>query len=125
MIPSEYGSAAPTVGEVAAQQIGDDDPPALVHSGALERPREQLQLRELHRLVDALEDLVHVRAGLDEVGGEPQRLRRRVRVLEAARVGDECGVERLGDLRRQPDAELRGTRRLAARRSTTRRRPRG
>ena len=32
---------------------------------------------------------MHVGAGLDELGGEPQRLRRRVRVLEAAGVGDE------------------------------------
>ena len=40
-----------------------------------------------------------VGAGLDELGGEPERLRRRVRVLEAARVGDERDVERLRDLR--------------------------
>ena len=47
-----------------------------------------------------------VDARLDELGRQPQRLRRRVRVLEAARVGDERDVERLGDLRRQRDVEL-------------------
>ena len=41
---------------------------------------------------------MHVGAGLDELGREPERLRGRVRVLEAARVGDEADVERLGDL---------------------------
>jgi hypothetical protein len=49
---------------------------------------------------------VHVRAGLDELGREPERLRRRVRVLEAARVGDERDVQRLRDRRRELDAEL-------------------
>jgi hypothetical protein len=38
---------------------------------------------------------VHVGTRLDEVGGEPERLGSRVRVLEAARVGDEADVERL------------------------------
>ena len=47
-----------------------------------------------------------VRAGLHELGGEPERLRRRVRVLEAARVRDERDVERLRDLGRQLDPEL-------------------
>ena len=31
MIPSEYGSAAPTVAEVAPEQVRDDDVTALVH----------------------------------------------------------------------------------------------
>ena len=78
----------------------DDDLAALEHLRPLERPREELQLRELDVLVDALEDAVDVGARLDEIGREPQRLRRRVRVLEAARVGDERDVERLGDLGR-------------------------
>ena len=47
-----------------------------------------------------------VGAGLDELGREPERLRRRVRVLEPPGVGDERDVERLGELRRQLDAEL-------------------
>ena len=101
MIPSEYGSSAPTAGEVVLQQVRDDEPAALEELRALERAREQLQLRELHRLVDVPEDTVHVGAGLDELGREPQRLRGRVRVLEPAGVGDEPDVERLGDLRRQ------------------------
>ena len=92
--------------EVVAQEVRDDDLAALEHLRALERAREQLQLRELDVLVHALEDAVHVGARLDEIGREPERLRRRVRVLEAARVGDERDVERLGDLRRQRDAEL-------------------
>ena len=93
------------LGEVVAEEIRDDDPAALVELGALERAGEQLQLRELHRLVDVAEDVVHVGAGLDELGREPQRLRRRVRVLEAAGVGDETDVERLGDLRRERNVE--------------------
>ena len=85
MIPSEYGSSAPTSVEVAAQQVRDEQAAALVELRAVERAREQLQLRELHRLVDAAEDAVHVGARLDELRREPERLRRRVRVLEAAR----------------------------------------
>jgi hypothetical protein len=73
---------------------------------ALERPGEQLELGELDRLVDALEDAVDVGPRLDQLRCEPQRLRGRVRVLEAARVRDERDVERLRDLRRQLDAEL-------------------
>ena len=106
MIPSEYGSAAPTSAKSSAEEVRDHEPAALVDLGPLERAREQLELRELHALVDALEDLVHVGAGLDELGGEPQRLRRRVRVLEPARVRDQRDVERLRDLGRQLDAEL-------------------
>jgi len=45
------------------------------------------------------EDAVDVGAGLDELRGEPERLRRRVRVLEAAGVGDEPDVQRLRDRR--------------------------
>ena len=70
MIPSEYGSTAPTSREVVAEQVRDDEPAALVHLRALERAREQLQLRELDVLVDALEDLVHV-------GARPRRAPRR------------------------------------------------
>ena len=104
MIPSEYGSTA-DLGEVAAQEVRDHEPPALVDLGPLERPGEQLQLRELHRLVDLLEDVVHVRPRLDEVGREPQSLRGGVCVLEPAGVGDEADVEGFGDLGSQPDAE--------------------
>ena len=106
MMPSEYGSTAPTSPKSPRSEIRDDDPPLLVERRAVERPREQLHLRELHRLVDALEDALQVGPGLEQVGREPQRLRCRVRVLEPARVGDEPRVERLGDRRRQRDAEL-------------------
>ena len=53
-----------------------------------------------------LEDPVDVGACFDELCGQPKRLRRRVRVLEAAGVGHEADVKRLGDLRRQVDVEL-------------------
>ena len=92
--------------EVVAQEVRDDDLPSLEHPRPVERAREQLQLRELDVLVHALEHTVHVGARLHEVGREPQRLRGRVRVLEAPGVGDERDVEGLGDLGRQLDAEL-------------------
>ena len=111
--------------EVAPQQVRDDEPPAVVDLRPLERAREQLQLRELDRLVDALEDALDVDARLDELGREPERLRRRVRVLEAAGVGDERDVERLGDRGRQRDVELARAGRGRSRRSTTRPRRRG
>ena len=106
MIPSEYGSVAPTASKSPRRRCETTISPPSSTLRPLERPREQLQLRELDVLVDALEDAVHVGAGLDEIGREPERLRRRVRVLEAAGVRDERDVERLGDLGRQRDAEL-------------------
>src|SRR5262245_46133483 len=93
------------VGEVGPHEVRDDDASALEDARALERAREQLQLRELDGLVDLLEHRVHVGAGVDELCGKPQRLRRRVRVLEAAGVGDERDVERLGDFRRELGAD--------------------
>ena len=52
MIPSEYGSSAPASAKSARSEVRDDEPPALEELRAVERAREQLQLRELHRLVD-------------------------------------------------------------------------
>ena len=83
-----------------------DDPPPFEQLGALENAGEKLELRELDGLVDALEDGVEIGARVDELGGEPERLRSRVRVLEAAGVGDERDVERLRELRRQRHPEL-------------------
>ena len=57
----------PDLAEVAAEQVRDDDAALLVEHCALERPGEQLQLRELHRLVDALEHALQVGAGLEQV----------------------------------------------------------
>ena len=57
--------------EIGAQEVGDDDAAAVEDLGPVESARKELQLRELDRLVDALEDLVHVGAGFDEIGGEP------------------------------------------------------
>ena len=51
--------------EVVPEQVRDDERAPGVDLGPAERPREQLQLRELDALVDALEDLLHVGAGLD------------------------------------------------------------
>ena len=101
MIPSENGSSRADIGEIGPQQIGHDNAAVLVQACAIERPAEQLELRELDRLVDPLEDLLHVGTGLEELGGEPQGLRGGVGVLEPPGVGDESDVERLGDLRRQ------------------------
>ena len=70
MIPSEYGSSAPTSAKSSRSEVRDDEPPPSYELRPLERAREQLQLRELHRLVDVLEDPVHVGAGLDELGRE-------------------------------------------------------
>ncbi len=120
MIPSEYGSTAPTSAKSLRSEVRHDDPPLLVQHSAVERACEQLHLRELHRLVDALEDPLQVGARLEQVGREPQRLRSGVRVLEAPGVGHEPRVERLRDRGREGDTELgehvgeqlRGRRRL-------------
>ena len=104
--PLRVRLGCPDLGEVVLPQVRDDEPAARVHLRPLERAREELQLRELDVLVDGLEDLVPVGAGLDQVGREPKRLRARVRVLEASGVGDERDVERLGDLGRDLDAEV-------------------
>ncbi len=93
------------VGEVATKQVRDDDAPLLVQRGPLERPREQLQLCELHRLVHALEHTLGVGTCLEQFGREPQCLRRRVRVLKPPGIRDEPRVERLGDIGCQSDAE--------------------
>ena len=52
----------PDLAEVAAHEVRDDDPAVLVERRPIERPREELHLRELHRLVDALEDPLDVGA---------------------------------------------------------------
>src|SRR5665213_4375455 len=87
------------VAEVVLQEVRDHEAPAFEQLRALECAREQLQLRELHGLIDVLEYSVHVGARFDELSSKPQRLRRRVRVLEASSVGDETDVERGRDLR--------------------------
>ena len=56
MIPSEYGSSAPTSAKSARTRYETTSRPPSYTLRALERPREQLQLRELALLVDALED---------------------------------------------------------------------
>ena len=70
MIPSEYGSSAPTSAKSSRSRYETTSRAALEGDGTLERAREELQLGELHRLVDVLEDPVDVGARLDELGGE-------------------------------------------------------
>ena len=94
------------VAEVVLEQERDHEPPALEELRAFQGTGEQLQLGELHRLVDVPEDPVHVGARLDELRREAQGLRRRVRVLEASGVGDDPDVERGGDLGAQRHVEL-------------------
>src|SRR5881394_1382644 len=72
--------------EVAPLEVRDHEPPALEYLRPLGRLPDQLELDEVDRLVERLEDEVHVGAGLDELGGEPEGLRRGVRVLEATGV---------------------------------------
>src|SRR6516165_1226438 len=48
--------------EVLLREVRDDQAPALVQGGVVERAREQLQLRELDGLVHVPEDAVHVGA---------------------------------------------------------------
>ena len=91
--------------EVLADELRDDDAAARERSRSFERPCQQLELRKRRRFVDLDEDLAGIRSRLDEVGGETESLRGRVRILESARVRDERRVERLGDRRRELQAE--------------------
>src|SRR5262249_55342951 len=58
--PLRVGLLGPHLGEVRPQEVRDDEPSPLVDARTLERARQELQLRELHRFVDALEDAVDV-----------------------------------------------------------------
>src|SRR3954471_20967526 len=60
------------VREILPQQVRDDETAALEELRAVERAREELELRELDRLVDVAEDAVHVGSGLDELGCETE-----------------------------------------------------
>ena len=75
MIPSEYGSSAPAASKSSRRSSETTILPVRQLRRALERAREELELRERRRLVDLDEHLRHVRARLDELGREPQRLR--------------------------------------------------
>src|SRR5204862_4452930 len=93
--------------EVASQQVGDDETAAVVDLSPLQRSRQQLQLRELHRFVNAPENAVDVGARIDQLSGQPKLLRDRLRVLKTPCVSDERDVKGLRDLGRQIDAKLR------------------
>ena len=60
------------VAEIVLQQVRDHESAALEELCALQGPGEQLQLRELDRLVDVAEHAVHVGARLDKLGSEPE-----------------------------------------------------
>ncbi len=70
-----------------------------------ERERQQRQLAERHALVELSVDARHVDAGFDQLGGHQVRARPRALVHEAAGVGDQPDVQRLGDRRRRLHAE--------------------
>ena len=106
MIPSEYGSTAPTSLKSLRTRYDTSSRPPSYSCARSSARASSLSFGELHGLVHALEDPVHVGAGLDQLGGQPQRLRGRVRVLEPPGVGDEPDVQRLGDLRRERNVEL-------------------
>ena len=78
--PSEYASAAFSSVKSLRRDVRHDETAALVDLRPLHHAREQPQLRDSTGSYDHLEDTMDVGAGVDELGGEPERLRRRVRV---------------------------------------------
>ncbi len=72
MIPSEYGSAAPTSAKSVRRRYETTiRPPSSTRARSRARA-SQLQLRELDRLVHLLEHGMHVGACLDELSCKPQ-----------------------------------------------------
>ena len=94
------------LGKVGAEQVRDDDSSTFIDLRAIQSACEKLQLRELHRLVDALKDAMDVRTCLDKLRRESQRLRCRICVLEPARIRHQRDVERFCHVRSQLDAQL-------------------
>lgn len=86
------------LGEVARVELGDGEPAVVVASHLGQAAGEQRQLSVRHALIHAAVDLVHVDARLDQVGGHQMSTRAGVLVHEAAGVGDQPDVERLGDV---------------------------
>ena len=118
--PLGVGLLGARLGEVVARQARERQAAVVEALHAAQRAREQRELGLGHAFVQAPVDLVHVDAGLDQVGGHDMRGGAGVLVHEAPRVGDEADVERLGHLLRERDVErarevphdLRGARRL-------------
>src|SRR6202012_3541109 len=79
------------------RQVRDRQPSVVVALHVGQAARQQGQLAVGHALIDVAVDLVDVDAGLDEVGGHEVSPGAGVLIHEAARVGDEPHVERVGD----------------------------
>src|SRR3954452_25577933 len=58
--PFGVGLGSADLGEVRAEEVRDDDSTTLIDPRPFERAGEQLELRELHGFIDALEDAVDV-----------------------------------------------------------------
>ena len=95
-MPSESPSDEP-VSVVVTQQMRHRQLPVTVAVHPRERAREQLQPAEGQVLVQAAVHVVGLHAELDQLRGHAMRRGRGVLVHEAAGVGDERDVERLGD----------------------------
>src|SRR5215475_7714586 len=92
--------------EVGPEEVGDDQPAALVDRSPLRGAPYELQVRQRHTFVDLLRGVPGIHARTQQASREVVRLRSRVRVPEAPRVGHQRDVDRLGDLPGQLDAEL-------------------
>ena len=103
--PSENDSVRAGDRVVLAREVGDREQAAVVALDGAQAARQQLELAVRDALVQAPVDRVHVDARADQLGGHDVRVRAGVLVHEAARVGDQADVERLGDRLRELHAE--------------------
>ena len=107
--------------EVGAQEVARDHPALLVAARPRQRLADQLlAARTGPTRRSAWNTSLGLDALLDQLGREPMRLRRRVRVLEPAGVGVDRDVQRLGDLQASARRRARRAGRGRSRRSTTR-----
>ena len=86
--------------------MGDNHSPTLEYPRPVRCTTDQLELRDLKRFVNLLEDGVEIRARLDQLGRKTIRLRRGAGILELPRVGHERDVERLRNFRGELNAEF-------------------
>ena len=91
--------------EIVAAHVRDQQAAVAVGHGVVDHASQQLELAGLDALEHALEDLVHVDAGLDQARAQAQRRGARRAVLEAAGVGHQADVQGLGDRRGELDAQ--------------------
>ena len=88
--------------EVVARQVGEREQPAVEALDVGQAAREQLELALRDALVQAPVDRVRVDPAGDQLGRHLVRARAGVLVHEAAGVGDQADVQRLGDRRASP-----------------------